>query len=180
MARRRPSRIAASSAAQENRAKGKPPGGKRRSLADVELLQREIANHMALGTPKAGILAALAADSKDRPGIEMPPRTLDDYMARVRAQWDEETKAEAPTRRARQLRRLYGHVRTMLNRGRLNDLANMERLIAQIEGNLAPIKVEETKPSRGWDSLSDDELEAFRQTGKLPEGMTAEDLEKLN
>lgn len=36
------------------------------------------------------------------------------------------------------------------------------------------------KAKRGWDLLDDDELERFRRTGKLPEGVTAEDLEKLN
>lgn len=163
-----------------------PPGGKRRGHADVELLQQRIANLMVVGTPKAGILAALAAgvpaskDSPGVPGIAMPPRTLDDYMHRVRAAWDEEGKQEAPTRRARQLRRLYGHIRTMIQRGRYNDLANMERLIAQVEGNLAPMKVETGPPKRGWDDLTDDELEAFRQTGKLPDGVSAEDLDKLN
>lgn len=184
--RRKPPRDAANAPAQENRANRKPPGGKRRSLADVDQLTREIGNLMVLGVNKAGILAALAKGepaTKDKPavpGIEMPPRTLDDYMARVRASWDEEAKSEAPTRKARQMRRLNGHLRTMLARGRFNDVVNLERLIAQIEGNLAPMKVETGPPKRGWDDLTDEELEQFRLTGKLPEGVTAEDLDKLN
>ena len=31
---------------------------------------------------------------------------------------------------------------------------------------------------RGWDALSEEELEKFRKTGKLPPGWSAEDLER--
>lgn len=182
----RPSRDAAPAAGRENRAKSQPPGGKRRNAADVELLQQRIGNLMLMGVQKAGILAALATPELDdkkkviREGIVMPPRTLDDYMRRVREAWEEEGKEESPTRRQRQLRRLQGHIRTMVARGKYDALANMERLVAQIEGNLAPVKIETGPPKRGWDSLSDDELEAFRTTGKLPAGVSAEDLDKPN
>lgn len=154
----------------------RPPGGKRRSIADVDLLTREIGNLMVLGTPKAQILAALLKEH----GLDMPPRTLDDYMARVRANWDAEMREELPTRKARQTRRLMGHIRTALARGKLGDVAQLERLVAQIEGNLAPMKIETGPPKRGWDDLTDEELESFRTTGKLPEGVTAEDLDKPN
>ncbi len=110
---------------------------------------------------------------------EIPLRTIDDYMARARKQLEEEYSSERLFLKARQLSRLHRTIRSLIAKGKHADTAQFERLVAQIEGNFAPIQVE-TLTKRGWDSLTDDELAYMRQNpGKLPPGRTLEELEHV-
>lgn len=175
MARSKSRNVAAISPAAAH-PRSKPPGGKRRGVAEVKTRTELVEQFMSYGAPRAAIRAAL-----ERNGLPMPERTLDEYMRRVREQWAREDDDQRPTRRARQLLRLYAQVRVLTEAKRHRDVLERERLIAQIEGNLAPLKVESTVRRRGWDDLSEADLEYIRKNdGKLPPGVTAEELDRPN
>lgn len=151
-----------------------PPGGKRRPEHEIEARMKIIRNAMALGASKDEIHAAL-----DKEGMTLPQRTLDQYMHNVRAEWDAQVKEEWPTRRARQLRRLHGQVQYLMSKGRVKDVAPIERLIAQIEGNLAPIVIDDSR-RQGWDDLSDEQIAFVKEHGLPPPGVSAEDLDQIH
>jgi hypothetical protein len=156
--------------------KGKPPGGKRPTAAEQERRFQAVRAAMVMGYSKGEILAAL-----QQAGLgTMPERTLDDYMKRVRDAWKAEFAAEWATRRERQLRAIQSHIVKAVAVGKWDAVGTLERLKAQIEGNLAPVVFEQKQPGRGWDQLKDDELEELRTKGKLPDGVSVEDLDRAN
>lgn len=157
---------------EEQKPRPKPPGGKRRSAHLTELQDDVIRDEMLVGAVKREIHAAL-----DKKGLTLPDRTLDFRMAKVREEWELEGQQEWSTRRARQLRRLYASIRYLLGKEKVKDVAPLERLVAQIEGNLAPIEIN-TVPKKGWDDLDAETLKQIKETGRLPPGITAEDLDR--
>jgi hypothetical protein len=162
----------ASKTAEDQKSRSKPPGGKRRSAHLTELQNEIIRDEMLVGAVKREIHAAL-----DKKGMTLPDRTLDFRMAKIREEWELEGQQEWPTRRARQLRRLYASIRYLLGKEKVKDVAPLERLVAQIEGNLAPIEITAV-PKKGWDDLDADTLKQIKETGRLPAGITAEELDR--
>lgn len=131
-----------------------------------------IRSSMALAASKDEIMAALAKES-----MPLPQRTLDKYMHDVRAEWEEQVREEWETRRPRQLRRLQGQIQYLMARGKVKDVAPLERLVAQIEGNLAPIVIEDNR-GKGWDELTDEEIAYIKKHGLPPPGVSTEDLDR--
>lgn len=156
--------------------KGKPPGGKRPTEAEKQKRFEAVRAAMVSGYGKAEILAALEGAGLGA----MPERTLDDYMKRVRDSWQVEFAAAWATRRERALRRNYGHIAAAREAKDWPAVAAFERLVAQMEGTLAPIQIEAVK-RRGWDTLTEDEIAYMREhEGRLPPGRTLEELDRAN
>lgn len=156
--------------------KGKPPGGKRPTADQQQRRFDAVRAAMVAGYGKAEILAAL-----EQAGLgAMPERTLDDYMKRVRDSWQTEFAAAWATRRERALRRNYGHIAAAKEAKDWHAVAAFERLVAQMEGTMAPIQIEAVQ-RRGWDTLTEQEL-AYMKTnpGRLPPGRTLEELDRTN
>lgn len=163
--------------AEDEKARPKPPGGKRRSAHLTELQNEIIRDQMLVGATKREIHAALDKGTEKSGSLTLPDRTLDFRMAKVREEWELEGQQEWATRRARQLRRLYASIRWLLGKEKVKDVAPLERLVAQIEGNLAPIEITAV-PRKGWDDLDAETLKQIKETGRLPPGITAEELDR--
>lgn len=152
-------------------APGKPPGGPRRSGSEVANIQNQVETLMLYGVSGPEILKALA-----KAGVELSERTLDDYCRRVREGWTREAAAARTTARERQLNRLYAQVRELQLAKDHDEVHKREKLIARIEGNLAPVTVEVVEKST-WEDLTPEQLKYISDNGgKLPPGVTAEQL----
>jgi hypothetical protein len=110
----------------------KPPGVRR--LGAVEVLRREraIEEMLALGMNREQVLAACSRE------FEMPSRTVDDYVERIRKAWAEEAARTRPERRE------AGRARLLLLREDLKrwkqggPLVALERLLCDIDGTKEP------------------------------------------
>lgn len=97
-------------------------------------------------TTRHGISVGLAAEFGRPKHTPIPIGTVDDYIAKVNARWAEEAALTRAETRKRQLRRLYRRLSALKGAGNYREAAELEKLIAKIEGNLAPIKVEASTP----------------------------------
>ena len=169
----------------------KPPGGKRRSDAEIEAFVSEIEALLDYGVGRSQIL-------KQFP--QLPSRTVDEYMRQANDRIAEEHAEQRAKRRERALRRAYARLRQLIQdrdaflggdqarkieaNPRLvpaieHAISRVEIHIAKLEGTFAPEQLEIIK-RQGWEDLSDAQLETVRKTGRLPGGVTAEDLERRN
>lgn len=135
------------------------PGGKR--ITDAELLYRLRVVEQALIDGKRGgeILDVL----KNEHSRDVPYSTVASYMQRVRDKWEQEDAMLRPLWRERQLRKLHDVAATLEGKSEWGNWVKVQRLIADLEGNLAPVKVEHSQadPFEGW---SLDELRRFIDT----------------
>jgi hypothetical protein len=126
---------------------------------------------MTYGVGRTELLRLMLQEHK------LPERTTEEYMARVRAMWKSETEDERPERKARQLRRLYRQLMELQDRREYAEVAKRERLIAEIEGNLAPEEIEIVRRV-GWQDMSPEQVKFIIENRgkKLPPGVTYEAL----
>lgn len=148
------------------------PHGKKRAKHEVHNIQVQVETLMLYNVSGPEIRRALAQN-----GVEVSERSLDDYSRRIRDQWAADAAAARATARERQLSRLYGQVRALQRDGKHHgEVREREKLIAKIEGNLAPLKLEVVEKS-SWDDLTPEQLDYMAKNGgKLPPGVTAEQL----
>lgn len=127
-------------------------------ISDVEMLYRLRIVEAALIDGKRGaeIIEALALE-----GRVVPYSTVCDYMRRVRDKWEQEDSLLRPLWRERQLRKLHD-VAAKLEKGmNWGHWVNVQKLIAQVEGNLAPQKLEVEHHSDPFDGWTIEELRRF-------------------
>jgi hypothetical protein len=74
----------------------------------------------------------------------IPPRTVDDYIARVKKRWADEDAETRPEVKKQAIRRQFSHIRRAVQKGNLSAVARHEKLLGDIQGVFAPIKVEAT------------------------------------
>lgn len=120
------------------------PHGKSRTAAEVIQLVDATEEGLLMRMSRESLSRALMKVAKvDEP---LPLRTVDDYIKRVHQRWEEEAIISRPKLKARQGRRLYVALRALVGRRDLRGAVEYEKLIAKIEGNLAPVKVEASTP----------------------------------
>lgn len=130
---------------------------------------------MVGGADRGEVVRVLAVEG-------VPARTADDYIKRVRDRWLAESQAERPTTRARQLRRLYRHLRRLATENRYRDVLACEKLIAELEGNTWSQCDRDAlgATSRKRHNLTWEQIEWMAANGgKVPPGVTLEDLGDL-
>ena len=79
-------------------------------------------------------------------GPPIPPRTLDDYIARVKKRWNETAAANVKEAKRAFIRRNLAHVRRAVQKGALASIARHEKLIGDTQGVFAPVRIEASTP----------------------------------
>lgn len=135
----------------------KVPGSGGKSTPDCELLYRLRVVEACLLDGKRGgeIIEELQAH-----GRTVPVSTVNHYIVRIRDKWEQEDSLVRPIRRERQTRKLHDVARKLEALGAWGHWIAVQKLIADLEGNLAPVKVEHSKadPFEDW---SLDELRSY-------------------
>ena len=131
------------------------------SVTRTELLYRLRIVEQALVDGKRGaeILAVLAAS-----GRKVSPGTLTRYIRMVRDKWGEEDALMRPIWRERQLRKLHDVAFKLEQSEAWSQWIQAQRLIADIEGNLAPTQVDHHLSVDPFDEWKLDELERYVQS----------------
>lgn len=93
-----------------------------------------------------GMMLALAKDFGRPTGTPIPPGTIDGYIVKVKARWQAETRLSRDETRERQLRRLYKRLGFLRGAQKYREAADLEDLIAKIEGNFAPKQIIASTP----------------------------------
>ena len=137
--------------------RGKVPGSGGPATPDCELLFRmRIVEKCLLDGMRGGeIIEALQAE-----GRTVPVSTVNHYIVRIRDKWNQEDSLLRPIRRERQTRKLHDVARKLEDAQAWGHWVAVQKLIADLEGNLAPVKVEHSQadPFEEW---SLDELRAY-------------------
>jgi hypothetical protein len=134
-------------------------------ISGAEMLHRLRVVEQAIIDGKRGgeIVQHLEEEHK----ITVAYNTVKKYMARVRDKWESEDAVLRPIWRQRQLTKLHQVALKMENSKAWGPWVSCQRLIADVEGNLQPVKVQqmEADPFEGWTT---EELRAFvRSEGKI-------------
>lgn len=135
----------------------KPPGSGGKSLTDAELLFRlRIVEACLLDGKRGGEVIEALKEA----GRTVPLSTVNHYIVRIRDKWEQEDSLVRPIRRERQTRKLHDVARKLEALGAWGHWIAVQKLIADLEGNLAPVKVEHSKadPFEDW---SLDELRSY-------------------
>lgn len=104
---------------------------------------------------------------------QLAPRTCDKYIGIIRKRWDE-TAVDREEVKRRQILRLYAQLRTLQSEGNHIEVWRREKLLAQIEGTLAPLQLSAVVREE-WNNLTPEQLAYIRENGgKLPPGLTTE------
>lgn len=93
-------------------------------------------------------------------GRDIPYSTVERYMRRVRDKWAHEDSLLRPIWRERQMRKLHDVADRLERGGHWGHWIACQKLIADLEGNLAPVKVEH-KNVEEFDGWTVEELEAY-------------------
>jgi hypothetical protein len=150
-------------ARKANAKRGNPTGGRKKktgggpAISDVELLFRLRIVERALidGQRGAQVVEALAREGRD-----VPYSTVSQYQRRVRDKWAAEDDQLRPIWRERQMRKLHDIAAKLERQQAWGHWVNVQRLIADVEGNNAPTKVEVTQREQ-FDGWTPKELRAF-------------------
>jgi hypothetical protein len=134
--------------------KGGPGGG---ATSDSEQLFRLRIVEQAIIDGKRGgqILEVLKGHGRD-----ISYSTLSMYMRRVRDKWAHEDSLLRPIWRERQMRKIHDVADRLERGGHWGHWIACQKLIADLEGNLAPVKVEH-KQVEEFDGWTVEELEAY-------------------
>lgn len=103
-------------------------GGKRLSDVEVERRTARVAELLHAQVPRADILAAMSQE------FGAAPRTVDDYIARVRDRFAVETAVSATDERAATVARLEQLAKTLKAEEAWSALVNVERLLVDVRG----------------------------------------------
>lgn len=132
--------VAVSAAAKRNAAKRNPGhnrGGRRGEIEEEKLLDA-IAFLVEHRTSREQMSRALAEEFGRPPGTPIPLSTLDENIAKLRARWQAEAELTRAETKKMQLRRLYRRLRNLKGAKNYREAADLEKLIAKIEGNEEP------------------------------------------
>lgn len=122
--------------AAKNRARAKPPGGRRASAAEVQA-RLDFADKMLRdGHSRGDVVEAMASK------FGASTRATDSYIARARERWAEESKGAREVERTAALSRLDRLSGKAEKRGQFGAAVSAEKLRAQVTGILAPQAVE--------------------------------------
>jgi hypothetical protein len=78
--------------------------------------------------------------------MPVPSRTADDYIARVRARWEAESVESSREVKKTFVRRQYTHIRRAIQKGNLSAVYHHEKLLGDVGGVFAPVRVEASTP----------------------------------
>lgn len=156
--------------AHRNTAKARPdktkvPGQPWRSAggatSDAELLYRLRVVEQAIIDGKRG--AQIQEELKNH-GRTVPYTTVMGYTRKVRDKWSHEDSLLRPIWRERQMRKLHDVAAILEAGGHWGHWVAVQKLIADLEGNLAPVKVEHKQVDQfeGW---TVEELERYVESG---------------
>lgn len=112
----------------QNAAKKKPPGGRRVGKAEVERRLRFVESLLVRGHARREIVAELSRQ------FGASTRTADDYIRRVRDEWQKEADATASHRRAEARARLMRLRLTLEGEQAWTAIVSVERLLADLDG----------------------------------------------
>jgi hypothetical protein len=121
------------------------PGGRRGAIEEAKMV--DAVEYLLLHrVNRDGMTLALAKDFGRPAGTPVPLTTIDDYIARVKTRWQAETRLTRDETRERQLRRLYKRLGFLQGAQKYREAADLEDLIAKIEGNFAPKQIIASTP----------------------------------
>lgn len=120
---------------------------------------------------------------------DIPQRTLEEYRSRAHKRIAQDSAERRNNRRAHALNREYGFLRQLVvERDSAKDakerslidhaISRVQDRIAKTEGTYAPEKIEVVE-REGWQELTAAELKSIKETGRLPDGRRAEDLDRM-
>ena len=144
--------------------------------------RRQIVEEAFLRTDSVARTCTMCAEIPGPPSspiatIRLSMRTVKKYLAQTRELWEREGEPTRKQARARARRRILQRAERFETAGAHGPSASLERLLAQVEGTLAP---QEVKVSKGGldrlRELSDEELAKVRAAAELlGEGDAPED-----
>ncbi len=138
-------------------------GGPPTPRAEIILRLRIIEGLMFRGFLGRDIQKALETQFKKR----IPWKTVQKYIRHVGAMWEEEDAIARPHRRARQLRQLHDAADELRGNQQWREWIEIQRLIARIEGNLAPTQKDVVIQGK-FDGWTIEELEHYVKTQEVP------------
>lgn len=136
------------------------------ACAAVPLHLRLIERFLIMGKRGGQIIEAIHKEH----GIMIDPGLFWDYVERIRDKWEREDRLLRPIWRERQLRKLHDVAERLEQKELWQSWIQLQKMIADIEGNYAPIKVEAraVDPFEGWTA---EELQLFVEKGERPRRM---------
>jgi hypothetical protein len=149
------------------RVPAKPPGGAKRTEAEIQRLldATEHAMLYRMGRVAIGRVLQEVLKSPD----PFPLRTVDDYMRKVRERWEAESKETRGQVKELAIRRIYKTMQAVVATKDFKTLLGWDQHLSRIQGTLAPLAIEATGaggaplvPRTGGDVL--DELKKLVET----------------
>ncbi len=119
----------------------RPPGGRRQSKAEVERRMARADELLRQSAPRGAIVTVMAAE------FSAAPRTVDDYLARVRRRWETDNASSAEVERERAVLRLERLAEKFEDKEAWTALVNVERLLIDLRGLRAAAPVVEAPSS---------------------------------
>lgn len=113
-------------------AKKSPPGGKRTTAAEVQRRLRFVEDCLSKGMARQTIVTLC------RSNFNMPPRTTDDYLRRVKEAWQEVAKQSRPERLQQTRARLMLLRETLFEANAWAALMNLEKILVDVDGLRSP------------------------------------------
>ena len=124
------------------RVAAKPPGGEKRTEAEVQRLLDATEHAMLYRMGRVAIGGVLQKVlGSDQP---FPLRTVDDYMRRVRERWEAESKETRGEVKALAVRRIYKTMQALVGSKDYRTLLGWDQHLARVQGTLAPLAIEAT------------------------------------
>lgn len=120
----------------------------------------------------AKMLGQIAAGVKDGSAPPLPPRTVDDYYARVKKRWEDAAGETSKEIKRQAVLRQFSHMRRAVEKGNLAAVARHEKLLGDIQGTFAPLKVEASGPN-GAPLAPRTESDVLGELRKLVDGLQA-------
>lgn len=106
------------------------------SLVEVRKRTEFIENALVAGISASRITRA----ARDQFG--MPAPSVKNYIARIRERWAEEERDSRPFYKQQSIRRIYGHISAARAEKNWSAIAQLEKLLADIQGTKEPIAVQ--------------------------------------
>lgn len=124
----------------------KPPTNKTpRDAALVLRMVNACEEAMLLRMSKDNICRLLGEVAQPN-GPPVPPRTADDYIARVKRRWEAEQPATSRELKKDFVRRQFAHIRRAVQKGNLSAVYHHEKMLGDVGGVFAPLRVEASTP----------------------------------
>jgi hypothetical protein len=176
-----PQKTTAHPAAPRKRTGGHKGGSRKgRDQWTVEDTTDKVEYLMLLGIGAQGIHAGLKKEAQEKGQKPMPIRTVEDYIRRVKERWRKEKTNRHLDARDEQIKRLSKYLVELratphIAPARHADILATERLLADLHGNLAPIKIE-TPDRHSSEELTKEQVDFILEHGYPPPGVNLEKL----